>query len=102
MNGALPRARLKQLLASRAPGADAAALERQFAAALRAARLPDKPAYRPAEVAAIGQALMALAVEQVSEGLAQLQAIAAETEPAGQAPAAPDDAPGPGGSTGPA
>jgi hypothetical protein len=50
----------------------------QLWGAIQAAGLPDKPTYHPEEVAAVSQVLMTKASQQVSEGVARLEAIAAE------------------------
>lgn len=75
MSKVIPREQVRKLLLDRfagQPGFDPAAIESRLATALKAARLADKPAYRPEEVAALGQALMQIALEDVSAGLARL------------------------------
>lgn len=76
MSKVIPRDRVKKLLTDSLANAsemDAAAIEAEFTKALAAARLQNKPTYRPEEVAALGQALMASALERVESSLAQVK-----------------------------
>ncbi|MFP5501975.1 MAG: hypothetical protein ACLGIN_05760 [Candidatus Sericytochromatia bacterium] len=76
----IPRDRVLATL-KRGVGGGEAGLARAFAEALRAAGLPDKRAYTPAEVERIGSAVASSATRRFEAGLNALERLEAEQGP---------------------